>query len=68
MQKAMALLKNTNKQGKTQMTRENESAKSMITEQARLHQDMYLHCGPEHAFWELFNGWGRMMDFTCAGI
>ncbi len=39
-----------------------------VMEHARLCQKKYLHCGPEHAFWEVFNGWGMLMDFACAGI
>ena len=39
-----------------------------VTEHARQRQGCYLHCGPQHAFWELFNGWTMLMDFACAGI
>ena len=34
----------------------------------RLRKEFYLHCGPQHSFWELFNGWTMLMDFICAGI
>ena len=39
-----------------------------VLDHARLRQDFYLHSGPKHAFWELFNGWTMLMDFACAGI
>ncbi len=39
-----------------------------VLDHARLRQEFYLHSGQEHAFWELFNGWGMLMDFACAGI
>ena len=39
-----------------------------VMDHARLRQKMYLHCDPEHAFGELFNGWTMLMDFVCAGI
>lgn len=39
-----------------------------LLEHPRLRQSMYLHCGPEHAFWELIHGWGMLMDFACRGI
>lgn len=39
-----------------------------LLDHPRLRQEFYLHSGPKHAFWELFNGWGMLLDFACAGI
>lgn len=45
----------------------NHSPLSML-EYPRVRQSMYLHCGPEFAFWELMHGWNMLMDYACDGI
>jgi len=45
----------------------NHSPLSML-EIPRVHQSMYLNCGPEFAFWELIHGWNMLMDYACDGI
>ena len=47
---------------------ENNYSLLSILEYPRVHQSMFLHCGPEFAFWKLMHGWNMLMDYACDGI